>query len=292
MTWWQALILGIVEGLTEFLPVSSTGHLLLAQRMMGMAQNAAADSYVVVIQIGAIVAVLGLYWKRARQMLIGMAGKDAVGKRLNINVIIAFMPAAIVGYLFIDLIENYLFGLWPVTFAWFAGGLAILGTVWWRKRHRSLNENMQGDAAAPLADSRDDGLSLEELTWKMALIIGLIQCMAMWPGTSRSLVTIVAGVLVGLRLIAAVEFSFILGVLTLSAASAYKMIQGREALIDSYEMLPLVIGLIAAGVSAAVAVKWMVGYLNRHSLAIFGYYRIALAIIVVAMLMTQIIHPR
>lgn len=292
MTWWQALILGIVEGLTEFLPVSSTGHLLLAQRMMGMTQNAAADAYVVVIQIGAIVAVLGLYWKRARQMIVGLAGKDAVGKQLTINVIVAFIPAAVVGLLFNAMIEKYLFGLWPVTFAWFVGGLAILGTVWWRKRRRRLNAALEGDPAASLNESRSDGLSLEELTWKMALIIGLVQCIAMWPGTSRSLVTIVAGVLVGMRLIAAVEFSFILGVLTLSAASAYKMLQEREAMVESYEMLPLAIGLIAAGLSAALAVKWMVGYLNRHSLAIFGYYRIALAIVVVIMVSSQIIHAR
>lgn len=291
MTWWQALILGIVEGLTEFLPVSSTGHLLLAQRIMGMTQNAAADAYVVVIQIGAIMAVLGLYWKRARQMIIGMAGKDPAGLRLDINVVVAFLPAAVVGLLFNDLIETYLFGLWPVTFAWFAGGVAILCTVWWRKRRRNLSPMLDGDPAID-NDSRSDGLSLTELTWKMALIIGLVQCIAMWPGTSRSLVTIVAGVLVGLRLIAAVEFSFILGVLTLSAASAYKMLQSHEALTESYTILPLGIGMIAAGVSAAVAVKWMVGYLNRHSLAIFGYYRIALAAVVVVLIMMQVIHAR
>lgn len=276
MTWWQALILGIVEGLTEFLPVSSTGHLLLAQRLMGMAQSEAADAYVVVIQIGAILAVLGLYWKRAKQMCLGMAGRDKEGLRISVNVIVAFMPAAVIGLLFNDLIEEYLFGLWPITFAWFAGGLAILGTVWWRKKNRGI-------------DSKHHGMSLEELTWKMALIIGIVQCMAMWPGTSRSLVTIVAGVIVGLRLIAAVEFSFILGVLTLSAASGYKMLKGGSALLETYDILPLAIGLVAAGISAAIAVKWMVGYLNRHSLAIFGYYRIALAVIVVTMLLMSLV---
>lgn len=276
MTWWQALILGIVEGLTEFLPVSSTGHLLLTQRLMGMAHSEAADAYVVVIQIGAILAVLGLYWKRARQMLVGMAGRDEVGLRISVNVVVAFIPAAIVGLLFNALIEEYLFGLWPVTFAWFVGGLAILGTVWWRKKNRT------GDTS--------QGMSLEELTWKMALIIGIVQCLAMWPGTSRSLVTIVAGVLVGLRLIAAVEFSFILGVLTLSAASGYKMLKGGHAMLESYEVSALLIGLLAAGASAAIAVKWMVAYLNRHGLAVFGYYRIALAVLVAALLLMEIVH--
>lgn len=288
MTWWQALILGIVEGLTEFLPVSSTGHLLLAQRWMGMTQSVAADAYVVVIQIGAILAVLGLYWKRAKQMILGVAGRDEVGKRISINVIVAFVPAAVVGLLFNELIETYLFGLWPITFAWFVGGLAILGTVWWRKRRLASIEQLP----ASEQDGSPQGMSLEELTWKMALIIGLVQCLAMWPGTSRSLVTIVAGVMVGLRLIAAVEFSFILGVLTLSAASVYKMLQGGHAMLESYDVMSLTIGLVAAGVSAAIAVKWMVGYLNRHSLAIFGYYRIALAVMVVIMVMLQFIEAR
>src|SRR5690606_10946748 len=151
----------------------------------------------------------------------------------------------------------------------------------WRKRQSKAHH----------VDEKVEGLSLEDLTWKMALIIGLVQCLAMWPGTSRSLVTIVAGVLVGLRLVDAVEFSSILGVLTLSAASVYKMITGGAAMIETYSVLSLVLGLIAGGVSAAVAVKWMVAYLNKHSLAIFGYYRIALGLAVAILLLTDMLEP-
>ena len=285
MTWWQALILGVVEGLTEYLPVSSTGHLILAQRMMGMEQSAASDAYVVVIQIGAILAVLGLYWQRARQMGQGVLGKDDIGRRLAINTLVAFMPAAVVGYLFIEMIEAWLFGLWPITSAWLVGGAAILATVAWRKRQAGRTGAESG------GEPRSRGVALEDLTWKMALVIGLVQCCAMWPGTSRSLVTIVAGVLVGLRLAAAVEFSFILGVLTLSAASCYKMVTGGSVMLESYSMLSLALGLVAGGLSAAVAVKWMVAYLNRHSLAIFGYYRIALGLAVAVLLLTDMLQP-
>lgn len=275
MTWWQALILGIIEGLTEFLPVSSTGHLLLAQRMLGIDQNAAADAYVVVIQIGAILAVTGLYWKRIREMLLGLAGKSAAGLRMAVNIAVAFMPAAIVGLLFNKQIEANLFGLWPITTAWIVGGLAILGTVKFRKQRPE--------------DEHNPGLSLEDMTWKLALIIGLAQCLAMWPGTSRSLVTIVAGVLVGLRLKGAVEFSFLLGVVTLSAASFYKMVDGGAAMADQYDLTSVLLGIIAAGVSAAIAVKWMVAYLSKHSLAIFGYYRIALGATVAILILTQLL---
>src|SRR5688572_6811457 len=119
MEWWQALVLGIVEGLTEYLPVSSTGHLLLAQRMMGLEASDAANAYAICIQAGAIVAVLGLYAGRVRQLAAGLVGRDDEGKRLVWCVSAAFLPAAVIGLLFDDLIESYLFGLWPIVTAWF-----------------------------------------------------------------------------------------------------------------------------------------------------------------------------
>lgn len=265
MDWLQALILGLVEGVTEYLPVSSTGHLLLAQRWMGIPQDAAANAYAIAIQAGAIVAVLGLYRARVGQALRGVAGQDPDGRRLALALILAFLPAAIVGLLFEERIEKLFFGLGPICLAWFVGGIAILATSWWRKRRAG------GESAA---------LELEALGWRGALLIGFIQCLAMWPGTSRSLVTIVGGLLVGLKLGAAVEFSFLLGLLTLTAATAYKTLSHGGTMLESYGVLPLLIGFVAAWIAAVLSVRWMVEWLRSHGLEIFGYYRVVIAIVV------------
>lgn len=285
MTNGQAIVLGIVEGLTEYLPVSSTGHLLLAERIMGIGagrslaeggqeQNKeAADAYAICIQAGAIIAVLGLYFGRVRQMAVGLVGGDPVGLRLLIGVAAGFLPAAVLGLLFNKPIKAYLFGPWPVVAAWLVGGLAILA-VSYRNRH---NHTVRS------------GSSLENLTWRMAFIIGIAQCIAMWPGVSRSLVTIVGGILVGLSLPAAVEYSFLLGVVTLGAATAYDGIKHGQAMLQTFAPQALAVGLFFAFISAVISVKWMVAYLNRHGLAIFGYYRVILAAATAALLGAGII---
>ncbi|MEX1116340.1 MAG: undecaprenyl-diphosphate phosphatase [Akkermansiaceae bacterium] len=280
---WQAFILGVIEGITEYLPVSSTGHLLVAQHLMGIGtqtatEKAAADTFAICIQGGAILAVLGLYYKRVLQMILGVFGKDPEGLKLAIMLIVGFMPAAVIGLALNDKIEEKLFGMWPVIIAWVVGGVLILATAWWRKKNPALGE----------------GKELLELTLKMALLIGLLQCVAMWPGTSRSLMTIVGGLIVGLSVRAAVEYSFLLGVLTLTAATAKKAVWKVEGLDASYDVwfggtklmwetygaLPLAIGIVAAAVSAAIAVKWLVSYLQSHGLSVFGWYRISLGVII------------
>ena len=271
MEWWKALILGIVEGVTEYLPVSSTGHLLLTQRALGIPQSESADAFAICIQAGAIIAVLGLYFSRVRQMALGVTGRDPQGLQMALNVIAAFLPAAFFGLLFEKPIKKYLFGgeawgLWPIVAAWFFGGVAILAVSWWQSARQTK--------------SRQSGLSLDSLTWRMAVVVGLIQCIAMWPGVSRSLVTIVGGVVVGLSLPAAVEFSFLLGLLTLSAATAYDGLKYGKEMVHSFGLLALFFGFLGAWVSAVLAVKWMVAYLKKHGMEIFGYYRIALAIVV------------
>lgn len=276
MNWWQALILGLVEGITEYLPVSSTGHLLLAQRLMQIEQSDFADAFAICIQGGAIVAVLGLYWKRVRQMIAGLLGRDQVGRQLAISVILAFAPAAVLAVLFQKPIKQFLFKPWPIVLALFVGGVAILAVGWYRKKRQS------GGSV---------GLELESLTWRMALAIGFCQCLAMWPGTSRSLVTIVAGILVGLRMRAAVEFSFLLGVVTLSAATGYDALKHGGEMLSNYGLGVIAIGFIAAWLSALLAVKWMVSYLNRHGLGIFGWYRIALAVVVAALILLGFMSP-
>ena len=271
----QAFILGLVEGITEYLPVSSTGHLLLAQRLLGIPSSTASDAFAISIQGGAILAVLGLYRARVASMVRGLLGQDETGKRLALNLIAAFIPAAVLGLLLEKIIKKYLFageawGLWPVVAAWFVGGIAILAVSWWRKRK---------------GDSPRAGLSLEQLTLRMAVIVGVAQCLAMWPGVSRSLITIVGGVLVGLSLPAAVELSFLLGVVTLSAATAKDAWDNGAEMLAAYGPVPLAIGFFAAWVSAVLAVRWMVGYLNRHGMEIFGWYRVLLAIAVTAWLL-------
>ncbi len=278
---WQAFILGVIEGITEYLPVSSTGHLIVAQHLMGIGtggeeSKAAADAFAVVIQGGAILAVLGLYSKRVLQMIRGVLGQDAEGLRLAITIIAGFLPAAVIGLILSHWIKAHLFGMWPVIYAWILGGVGILAVSWWRKGN----------------PPRNGGLELTELTWKMAVIIGLLQCVAMCPGTSRSLMTICGGLLVGLTIRAAVEYSFLLGVVTLTAATAKEAVEkvqgldpiyhtwfgGTKLMLHTYGSTPIIVGILAAAIFAALAVKWLVTYLQSHGLSIFGWYRIALGI--------------
>lgn len=271
----QALLLGIVEGLTEYLPVSSTGHLLLTQRLLGIESSDVSDAFAICIQAGAIIAVLGLYRARVAQMLAGLVGRNPDGKRLAINIVAAFLPAAALGLLLEKLIKKYLFGgaefgLWPVVAAWMVGGIAILVVSRIRRSRGKVPSS---------------GLDLDQLTMRMAVIIGAAQCIAMWPGVSRSLITIVGGVIVGLSLPAAVEFSFLLGVVTLSAATAKDALSHGQEMLAAYGATPLLIGFGAAWLSAVLAVKWMVGYLKSHGMEIFGWYRVLLAIAVTAWLL-------
>jgi undecaprenyl-diphosphatase len=283
MTMTQAVLLGAVEGLTEYLPVSSTGHLLVAERLMGLEKEStsptlddkrsktAADAYTICIQAGAILAVVWLYFGRIKQIGRGILGQDREGLVMMINVVAAFLPAAIVGLLFNNAIKTHLFGIWPVISAWFLGGLAILVVVHFNSRS---------------GKSMRAGRTLDQLRIKMALIIGFVQCIAMWPGVSRSLVTIVGGILVGLSLPAAVEFSFLLGLLTLGAATGYDFLKHGQLMLQTFDGLSLLIGLLSAFLFAVFSIKWMVGYLSRHSLAIFGYYRVLAAIAGAALLLT------
>ena len=273
----QAAILGVVEGVTEYLPVSSTGHLLLAQRAMGIGtassqDKEAADAYAICIQGGAIIAVLGLYFQRVQQMLFGLLGRNPLGLRLFIGVVAGFLPAAVIGLLLNSTIKNLLFGPWPVVAAWLAGGMAILAVSFSGQGRRGTG-----------------GVSLEQLTWKMALLIGFAQCIAMWPGVSRSLVTIVGGVLVGLSLPAAVEFSFLLGVVTLGAATCYDALKHGETMLRTFSPAALGVGLLFAFISAVLSIKWMVSYLNRHGLAIFGYYRVAIGLLTALLLVSGVL---
>lgn len=275
MEWWQAVVLGLVEGITEYLPVSSTGHLILASALMGLdetaQQKSAVDSFNIVVQGGAILAVLGLYRTRVMQMIRGMLGMDRVGLKLAMNIIIAFIPAVVLGLLLNDLIEEKLFSTWPVLGALAVGGVYMMAIDRWKIR--PLRE-------AEGSDSEQPGKSITDLSWKGALFIGFLQCIAMWPGTSRSMMTITGGVLVGLKPKEAAEFSFLLGLPTLGGACVYKLYKDVSGegpnMFETLGVLPILIGMAVATVSAAFAVKWLVGFLNTHGLTPFGWYRLAL----------------
>ncbi len=272
MNWWQAIILGIVEGVTEFLPVSSTGHLLLTQRLLGIVESEAANAFAICIQAGAIIAVLGIFRNRVRESWLAVLGMLRLGKphqngtRLLRNLVIAFLPAMVFGVLLNDWIDEHLLHLRAVAVAWFAGGLAILIVDRWTD---SFEANQPGSSR-----------STDGMTWPIALGIGMFQTIAMCPGTSRSLATILGGLLLGLSLAGAVEFSFLLGVLTLLAATGFKAIKSGDALLENYDGLTMAIGCAAACVSAFVAVRWMLAFLTRHRMSVFGYYRIAISILV------------
>ncbi|MBG85219.1 MAG: undecaprenyl-diphosphate phosphatase [Phycisphaerae bacterium] len=272
----EAIILGLVEGITEYLPVSSTGHLILTQWLLGLDQDPeverAVDTFMIVIQGGAILAVLGLYANRVKQMLSGIAGSNPAGRRLVIAILIAFLPAAVLGILLDKTIESVLMAPVPVVIALAAGGVLMI-IVGRGPRRKS-------DPSGP-----DE---ITELPIRSAFIIGLVQCLAMIPGTSRSMVTIVAGMLCGLRPVQAAEFSFLLGLPTLGGACVYKLLRNLSEdgpnLFETLGVLPIVVGLVTATIAAAAAISWLVGYLNRHGLAAFGWYRIGLAILMIVLI--------
>ena len=269
MELWQAIVLGLVEGLTEFLPVSSTGHLLVTQRLMGLPEDEAANAFAIAIQLGAIVAVLGLYRARVVSMASGLLGRDAAGGKLARLVLVAFLPAAVLGLLFDDLIESHLFGPWPIVAAWSVGGLVMIGLT--------LRPPTRG------------GDGLEALDARRALLVGLAQCLALWPGMSRSFSCILGGLLVGLSMSAAVELSFLLGLVTLGAATAYKIVGHGDEMLAAYGPLPLLAGFVAALVSAALSVEFMVRWLEKRSLAIFAGWRLSAAAVVSALVIANVI---
>ncbi len=266
---WHAVILGLVEGITEYLPISSTGHLIITASLLGLdgpERKAGVDAFNIVIQGGAILAVVGLYRARVLQMLRGVIGRDAPGLRLAINLFIAFLPAAILGLLLDDVIEAYLFNPPAVLAALLVGGVYMLVV------DRAVTKRRDEETKRRSDEETD---SLSELRPSQALVIGLLQCVALWPGTSRSMMTITGGMLAGLRPAQAAEFSFLLALPTLGAACLYKAAKNTDEL-SALGGPAMIAGLVTATVSAALAVSWLVGFLNRHGLALFAWYRFGL----------------
>lgn len=289
---WDGAILGLVEGVTEFLPVSSTGHLIIANERLGFESEApvlvpgreepvpfrqAADAYIVIIQVGAIAAVALLYWKRVAKILAGLVGRDAVGLKLAINVVIACIPAGVLGLALGDLIDEYLFSIGAVAVALVGGALLMF---WVEARRKRLGALVAVDSKL----GASGGVNLENLRPQQALLIGMMQCLALWPGTSRSMVTIVGGYMAGLPPVLAAEFSFLVGLPLLTAAAALKTYKHGGEVMAAFGTGPVVVGLVVAAVSAAIAVRFLVGFLTRHGLQAFAWYRIGLALVLLGLM--------
>jgi undecaprenyl-diphosphatase len=260
--------------------VSSTGHLILASGLMGLSDtpegHKAVSAFNIVIQGGAILAVLGLYRQRVWQMIRGLLGKDRAGLRLATNIIVAFLPAAALGFAFNDFMERHLFSATIVLTMLAVGGVYMI----------ALDK-------AVIAPRRKEqtGITLDELSPPRALVIGLLQCIAMVPGTSRSMMTITGGVLVGLKPKDAAEFSFLLGLPTLGGACALTLFKdftrpdGEASMFGVIGWQAVAVGMLVSMVSAMLAVKWLVGFLNKHGLAPFGWYRLALTVVLLGALL-------
>lgn len=267
MTFFDAFILGVVEGLTEFLPVSSTGHLILTNSLLGL-EGKAADSYTIVIQLGAILAVVALYKRRTAEMLRGLTGNDPAGLGLFLKLVLAFLPAAFSGLLLDDLIEGYLMKPLPVVAALILGGVAMIVV-----ENLVVKPRARGGGEASLK-------TVEEMSYLDAFIIGCGQCLALWPGTSRSMATILTAQLRGFSSTAAAEVSFLLAMPTLGAATVYKLVKHREEFLAMPGGVPLILfGNLVAFVVAFFAVFGFVRIVTRFGMTPFAIYRILIGLL-------------
>ena len=262
----KALILGIVEGLTEFLPVSSTGHLIVVGDLLNFNEDR-EKVFMIAIQLGAILAICWEYRRKIIDVATGI-GSNESANRFVMNLMIAFMPAAILGLLFIDVIKQYLFNPLSVATALVVGGFVIL----WAERRDHVIEVEQVD----------------EMGWKHALKVGCAQCLALIPGTSRSGATIIGGLLFGLSRKAATEFSFFLAIPIMFAATFYDVYRNRE-ILEFDDLSMFAVGFIAAFFSALLAVRALIRFISNHDFTFFAYYRIVFGCIILLTAYTGVV---
>ncbi len=254
----KAAVMGVVEGLTEFLPISSTGHLILAGALLGF-DDAKSKVFDIAIQTGAILAVIIVYWQKLRSTAAGIAS-DAAARRFVINVAIGFLPAVLLGLLFGKAIKAHLFTPTVVATTFIIGGFIIL---WAERRPASAVRVQDVDQMTPLD----------------ALKVGLVQCLAMVPGTSRSGATIIGGMLLGLSRKAATDYSFFLAIPTLIGAGLYSLYKER-ALLSVADLPMFGVGLLFSFISAWICVRWLLRYISTHNFVPFAWYRIVFGLVV------------
>jgi len=259
----KAAIMGVVEGLTEFLPISSTGHLILAGALLGFDDDK-AKVFDIAIQTGAIFAVILVYWQKIRDTLIALP-TERQAQTFALNVLIAFVPAVVLGLLFGKAIKAHLFTPTVVASTFILGGFIIL----WAEARQKANPGL-----ARITD-------VDQMTPLDALKVGLVQCLAMVPGTSRSGATIIGGMFLGLSRKAATDFSFYLAIPTLIGAGAYSLYKDR-ALLSVADLPMFGVGLVMSFISAWLCVRWLLRFISTHSFVGFAYYRIAFGLVVLA----------
>ena len=261
MEWWtafQALILGVVEGLTEFLPVSSTGHQIVVADLIGF-DGQRAKAFNIIIQLGAILAVMWEYRRKILSVVVGLPS-EAPAQKFTANLLVAFIPAVIMGLLFADLIEKWLFNPITVASALVVGGLIML---WAEKRPHKV-----------VAEEVDD------MRWQQALKVGCAQCLALIPGTSRSASTIIGGLFFGLSRKAATEFSFFLAMPTMVAATVYSVYKHRELFSNPSDIGVFAIGFVTSFIFAMLAVRALLKFIANNSYAVFAWYRIGFGLVI------------
>ena len=263
----KAALMGVVEGLTEFLPISSTGHLVLVGSLIDF-HDERAKVFDIAIQSGAIFAVVLVFWTKIKTTVKALP-RSRTAQRLTINVFIAFLPAVIMGLLFGHWIKAHLFTPWVVASTFIVGGLVILW-VEGLGRPKALDEH---------PNDRVRVLNVESMSGQDALKVGLVQCLAMLPGTSRSGVTIIGGMLLGLSRQVATEFSFFLAIPTLLGAGAYSLYKER-ALLSWHDAPLFLVGLIVSFLSAWLCVRWLLKFISTHNFLVFAYYRIAFGVLI------------
>jgi len=267
----KAAIMGVVEGLTEFLPISSTGHLILAGALLGFDDDK-AKVFDIAIQTGAIFAVILVYWQKIRDTLIALPSQKQA-QQFALNVLIAFVPAVVLGLLLGKAIKAHLFTPTIVATTFIVGGFIIL----WAERRQAAGGN-----AVRIH-------SVDEMSTLDALKVGLVQCLAMVPGTSRSGATIIGGMLLGLSRKAATDFSFYLAIPTLIGAGVYSLYKER-ALLSVADVPMFAVGLVFSFASAWLCIRWLLRYIATHSFTGFAYYRIAFGIVVLVTAWTKVVH--
>ena len=264
--YWIAAVLGLIEGVTEFLPISSTGHLIVAGAFFGFT-NEKAKVFEIVIQGGAMCAVIWEFRTRF-SALFRQASRDSTPLRLALNLLIAFSPAAFVGLLAGSAIKTYLFTPVVVAVALIAGGVAI---YWAERRTQTATVH-----------------NVEQLTWMQALKVGCAQCLALIPGTSRAAATIIGGLWFGLSRRAATEFSFFLAIPTLTAAGAYDLLKNRD-LLASGDVGWFALGGLVAFASALVCIRWLLRFISTRDFTVFAAYRIVFGLLILAAVYTGLL---
>lgn len=270
----KSIVIAIVEGLTEFIPVSSTGHMIIAGDLMNFPSNEFTKMFEIVIQLGAILAIVVLFWGKLIGLVKSLLRREKSGILFAKAYVIALIPAIIVGFVLESTIDKYLFNVWTVLIGLFAGAILLL----------VVETKFRGKATT---------MEIDQITWKQALKVGIFQCLAMWPGMSRSSSTIVGGWVGGLSTPVAAEFSFFLAIPIMFGASLVKLVKYQMETglqnLDQTEVVSFALGFIVAFIVALVCVKAFVSYLKKKPMKIFAYYRIGISVLLAVLLLTKVI---